>query len=362
MRNSALSAVLLVGLASVAAGEPAATFRVRTIPVKGQPTHLLVHQDRLFVSSFPADELTVIDRGTRKPVRVQGDTPGESIVANGKVFVGLVFDKVAVLDRGTLKEVRRLPLVGDGCFAASPDGKTVYYATNSRNEFHIIDTETCRIRTVPYPSGGRGIGHGSVALAPDGKRLYLGIQRGQGPNGNCFLAVYDLAKDDYVGTIALFQTDQAGNSDDSIPAGMTFSPDGRLLYVGMMQCLVGVRVVDTQALRIANNVWFQPGPQNKHFTNVDPLEVATFRDWLLCVNRNNSELVVVDRATTKALARLTFPDGGQPMRTIAVEEDRLYLGGNQSVHELNGRKLARLIERAGRDAVKTPLEIKLKPR
>lgn len=361
MSNPALAVVLFAGLASVAAGEPVATLRVRTTPVKGEPTHLLIDKDRLFVSSFPSDELAVLDRGRRKPRRVQAANPGESVVANGKVFVGLVFDKVVVLDRDTLKEVRRLPLVGDGCFAASPDGKTVYYATNSRNEFHIIDTATFRFKTVPYPAGGRGIGHGSLAVAPDGKRLYLGIQRGQGPNGNCFLAVYDLAKDDYAGTVALFQTDQAGGSDDSIPAGMAFSPDGRLLYVGMMQCLVGVRVIDTQALRIANNVWFQPGPANRHFANVDPLEVAVYRDWLLCVNRNNAELVVVDRATTKPLARLTFADGGQPMRTIAVRDDRLYLGGNQAVHELNGRRLARLIERARRDAA-TPLEIALKAR
>lgn len=39
------------------------------------------------------------------------------------------------------------------------------------------------------------------------------------------------------------------------------------------------------------------GPKNKYFQWVDPLGVAVYRRWLLSVNRNNNERVVVDRAS-----------------------------------------------------------------
>lgn len=374
-----------------AAQPPALTLAVRTLPVKGVPETLLVHQDRLFVACFHGSNLSVFDTNTRQethqlffdayevpanpkagtPRGVHRCPPGDLVVANGKVFVGQVFsDQVLVLDLKTLWVVKRLPLGGQGHFAAAADGKTVYYASNEKNAFHIIDTETYQYRTVAYPPGGRGIG--CVALGPDGKRLYLGIQRGgkapdgvERTGGNAFLAVYDLAKNAYAGTAYLAQRTQGDNSDDSIPYRLVFSPDGRLLYVGMFQSLAGVQVLDTATLRRVDHIPFQAGPKNKHFQWVDPLGLVMYRGWLLSVNRNNNEVMVVDRASLKAVARLTFAGDGHQLKTIALQGERIYLGDEaaRAVHELSGRKLARLIKRAQRDGkAKLPLEVTLAAR
>ncbi len=60
--------------------------------------------------------------------------------------------------------------------------------------------------------------------------------------------------------------------------------------------------------------------------------------------------------------RLTFAGEKHQLQTLAVQEDRIYLGDNaqQAVHELNGRKLARLINRTLRAGeTPTPLEVTL---
>ncbi len=331
MRNWTLAVVLLCGGSSaVDAQQPGRlTFPVHTIPVKGQPSHLLVHQDRLFVSCFHGGNLGVFDTATRKelqqlffdasespaipeqgvPRSVYRCPPGETVAANGKLFVGQTFsDHIIVFDLKTMWVVKRLVLGGNGSLAASADGKTVYFASAEKNEFHIIDTETYKVRTVPYPTAGTGIG--CVALGPDGKRLYLGIQRGgKQPDGkqffgsNAFLAVYDLTKGVYAGTTDLAQT-EPGNTDSeiAIPFSLAFSPTGRFLYVGMFQSLAGIQVVDTTTLKLVGNIPFKAGPKNTHFKWVDPLAVKVYRRWLLAVNRNNNELVFVDRETAKLVA------------------------------------------------------------
>src|SRR5271163_805576 len=86
---------------------PARTLAVHAIPVKGAPDRLLVHQDRLFVSSFRGEDLSVFDTKTRQrlhqlffdayeipagpktgtPRNVDRCRPGDLVVANDKVFV-----------------------------------------------------------------------------------------------------------------------------------------------------------------------------------------------------------------------------------------------------------------------------------
>src|SRR5262249_19683331 len=157
---------------------------------------------------------------------------------------------------------------GEGYFVAAADGKTVYYATNRKGELHIIDPETYRIQTVPYPEGGRGIGIQSVALGPDGRHLYLGIQRGgKAPagaarTGGPFLAVYALTKRAYVGTTYLGPT-AADDNDPAIPAQLAFAPDGKHLYLGTFQSRAGIQVLDTATLQLGAGIAFPKGPKNQ---------------------------------------------------------------------------------------------------
>jgi outer membrane protein assembly factor BamB len=376
--------------------EPGVTLAVREIKLNGAPSELLLDQGKLYVSSFRGANLSVIDLASRRRLHelhldayesvtevvgvmelvpkkrhVLLYPPGDLVAANGKLFVGQIFsDFLVVFDLATMWVVKRIPIEGEGNFAAAPDGKTVYFASNKKNEFYAIDTETYRFRTVRYPEGGRGIG--SIALSPDGKRLYLGIQRGgrapdgrEHAGGNCFLAVYDLTKRRYAGTLYLAQILQAGESDDGVPDKLLFSSDGRKLYAGMFQSLAGIYVIDPEKLRIERNIAFSTNPRNRYFNWVDPIGLATYQTWLLAANRNNRELVVLDGTSYKLLARMSFAEENRGIAKVVVAGDRIYFGDGfediRAVYELNGRGLARALRAARVDAkADNPLEITLR--
>jgi DNA-binding beta-propeller fold protein YncE len=373
---------------------PGVTLTARIIKIDGSPHDLLLNQGRLYVSCFHGANLSVVEtRSHRTALQVhldayESDTgprgdepgapgrrqvhlcpPGDLIAASGKLFVGQVFsDALVVFDAATMWVVKRIPIAGEGYFAASPDGKTVYFASNAKDEFYVIDTASYRFRAVPYPAGGRGIG--AAAVSPDGKRLYLGIQRGgTAPDGklraggNCFLAVYDLERQRYAGTVYLAQLLPSGDSDDGIPRKLLFSADGRRLYAGMAQSLAGLYVIDAAALKVERNIAFAPSGKNKSFAWVDPVGLATYRGWLLVANRNNGELVVLDDSSSRPLARLSFADEGRGVGTVVVGGDRIYLGdeGSRAVYELSGHKLRRALRGAAPGAGSdTPLEVDLR--
>src|SRR5262245_43187899 len=335
--------------------ERRASLPVRAIPLEGSPSHLVLDQGKLYVSSFHGDSLTVCDARKRRPLQklhldayeelvpqlqdgreigkkreVRLYPPGDLVAANGKLFVGQVFsDSVVVFDLATMWVVKRLPVGGEGNLAATADGKKVFFASNRKNEFYVIDTETYEYETVPYPPGGRGIG--SAAVSPDQKRLYLGIQRGgRAPDGqehgggNSFLAVYDLEPKRYASTIYLAQLDQSGTSDDSTPDAITFSADGKQVIVGMFQSLAGIYVIDPATLKVERNVAFAPNAKNT-YAWVDPLGLATYRGWLLSANWKNREVMVLDATSFRVLARVTFADERHVITRVVVAEDRIYL-------------------------------------
>jgi DNA-binding beta-propeller fold protein YncE len=363
---------------------------VRPIPVDGSPSRLVLDQDKLYVGCFHGENLTVCDIRSHRPIQklhldayeslagpspngegvarrrtVHLCPPGDLVAANGKLFVGQVFSEfVVVFDLATMWVVKRIPVGGEGELAASADGKKVYFASNQKHEFYVIDTETYEVETVPYPAGGRGIG--GVAVSPDQKRLYLGIQRGgQAPDGkehgggNSFLAVYDLDARRYAGTVYLAQTDTPGTSDDSTPDAVAFSPDGRQVYVGMFQSLAGIYVIDAVSLKVVRNIAFPANARNS-FPWVNPVGLAVYRGWLLSANRSNHEVMVLDGSSFRVLARLTFAEAKHCVTRIVVTEDRIYLSDQDAgcVYELDGRKLAKRLQGASPDADK-PLELTL---
>lgn len=380
--------LLQLGLMGIFAGIPETpvprtelAIPVTSIPVDGRPEKLHVAQGRLFVSSFQGANISVFDLRTRElikkieldayevyvPLKVKGKVigktrevrlypPGEMVVANGKVFVGQVFsDQLVVLDLKTLRPIKRLPLGGEGVFAATSDGKTIYYASNQKSEFYSIDTEGYDYLTEPYPGGGRGIG--SIALDPKEQRIYLGIQRGgahpdglERGGGNSFLAIFDLAKRKFEGTIYLATLPGPGWSDDSIPKKLLFSSDGRRLHIGMFQSLPGIRVVDTETRKILHDIPFAPNARNKHFPWVDPMSLEFAGDWLLSVNRHNREVAVMDQATNKPVARLSFVNGKHEPTCILAYDEFLYLcdPGCDCVHIISAADLRKCLAPLGK--------------
>ena len=379
-----------------AADDNRAPLVIDALEIGARPSELLVHDGKLYVGSFHGAHITVFDLKTRRqlrrirldayinrnPIVVNGKPvgfrsevricpPGDMVVASGRIFVNqMCGDSVAVLEVPSLKIVKRLP-IGVGSTIASGDGKTVYHADGLRNCFHIVDAETLACETIGFPEGGRGVG--ALSLSPDGKRLYVGIQRGgtapdgkkRRSSGNAFLAVYDLVRKRYVGTVYLAQLTEGGGSDDSIPKQILATADGRLLYIGMFQSLAGIRVVDTQALRIVRDIVFKKNARNRHFEWVDAFSLALYDDWLLSVNRNNRELAVIDRSNDKLIATLDLGPSDFGPRGLLVADHLAYIchHGRECVYILDVRVLKqRITESLRRGSGDGHIRLSLSPR
>ena len=297
---------------------------IHVFPGGYQPNHLLKHNGRLFVSNWGTPQkgnIAIINPEARaiegtieldkyEQLRpsdgariVLQHPPGNIACADGKLFVGQVFsDFVLVIDIETQCIIKRIPIPGggEGAIAASPDGRKVYFASNKVPSLFIIDSATYKFSTVDFPKGGRG----SLCVLPHPHEplLYIGIQRGGNPRGvtplggASFLAVYDLDQHRYFGTLYLSEVER-GKSNDSSPICLTYDEAHACLSVGMFQLLRGICRVDELGGEILDSLRFSPNSRNEHFRWVDPLSQALHRDKLLSVNRNNRELVTLDKLT-----------------------------------------------------------------
>ena len=288
------------------------------------PNHLLKHEGRLFVSNWGAPQkgnIAIINPEARsiegiieldkyeqlRPTDggriVVQHPPGNIACAGGKLFVGQVFsDFVLVIDIESQSIINRIliPGGGEGAIAASPDGRHVYFASNKVPSFFVIDSATYSYSAVDYPRGNRG----SLCVLPHPSEplLYIGISSGNNPRGvtpprgGSFLAVYDLNRHRYVGSLYLAEVER-GRSDTSSPICLTYDEAHSCLFVGMFQSMRGICRVDELGGEILDNLRFVPNSRNKHFRWADPLSQTLYRDKLLSVNRNNRELVTLNKLT-----------------------------------------------------------------
>src|SRR5947208_1376071 len=142
------SLLLLAGLMLGAAPDKVPTLPTRMLSLPTDPAHLRVAEKQLFISGFHSGKLVMVPPGGKKPAQelrldayetyridpkqgevreVRHAAGGDLVVANGKIFVGQVFQgSLLVVDQATFTPVKRLSLGGEGCLAASNDGKTVY--------------------------------------------------------------------------------------------------------------------------------------------------------------------------------------------------------------------------------------------
>jgi WD40 repeat protein len=245
----------------------------------------------------------------------------------GNFFVGQVFSEfVLAIDIETHSIVKRIivPGGGEGAIAASPDGRYIYFASNRVNRLFIIDSATYEYQEVDYPAGGRGC----MCLLPHPSKplLYVGIQRGGSlggtsySGGNCFLATFHLTERRYVGNLYLAEL-MGGRSDDSTPICLTYDEEDGCLFVGMFQSQRGICRVDELGREILSDFRFSPNTNNKYFPWVDPLSQALYRDKLLSVNRNNCELVTLDKRSGRIESATFLGDAPNGPRAVVVVDD-----------------------------------------
>ncbi len=161
---------------------------------------------------------------------------------------------------------------------------------------------------------------------PSKPLLYIGIQRGgvldgtSLPGGNCFLATYDLARQRYANTLYLAEV-FGSRSDDATPVCLTYDDEQNRLLVGMFQSLRGICTVDESGSRIMSNWRFERKASNSHFRWVDPLSQTLYRDLLLSVNRNNRELVILDRQSGYVRHSVHLGEAPDGPHSVVVVDD-----------------------------------------
>ena len=321
---------------------------IHAFPDGFQPHHLLKHDGRLFVSNWgvpSAGNIAIINpearaiegiieldkyeqRGLTDGQRtVLQHPPGNMACADGKLFVGQVFsDFVLVIDIETQSIIKRIaiPGGGEGAIAASLDGRHVYFASNKVPSLFLIDSATYEFSAVDYPRGTKG----SLCILPHPYKplLYIGIQRGNNPpgvapiRGGSSLAIYDLARHSFIGNLYLAEVER-GISDNATPFCLTYEEEHECLFVGMFQSLRGICRVDELGGEILDNHRFSPNCRNKHFRWVDPLSQALYRDKLLSVNRNNRELVMLDKLSGRIERSVYLGEAPNGPHSIAIFGD-----------------------------------------
>ncbi|WP_423200852.1 restriction endonuclease [Cupriavidus sp. H19C3] len=315
---------------------------VYAFPPGTQPSDLLRHGDFIITANWAGCSISIINPSTKSIVRtidldkydlvsngkreIHGHPPGSLVVADGRLFVGQVFsDVIIVIDMATHAIIRRIPIPGggEGQLSVSKDETEVYFASNLLSQFHIIDTATYALETVAYPGGGRGCL--SILRHPSNRLLYLGVTRGghidgKGyPHANSYLAIYDLARREYVAEVQLAELVN-GQADDAMPVCITYDDLHERVYVGMMQSNRGICVIDARSGKALQDIQFKPHEWSKPYQWVDPLSQCITDNLLLTVNRNNRELVAIDRDSLTAVGSALLGDAPNGPRSVVAWE------------------------------------------
>lgn len=321
-------------------GEPIYQF-----PSWAEPHDVLLYNNCIITANWAGCSISIVNPISKAIVRtidldkyeaissqngereIRSHPPGSLAVADGRLFVGQVFSEVVlVIDLATHAIVKRiaLPGGGDGQLEVSHGEKEIYFASNRVNQFYIIDIATYAVTTLAYPEGGRGCM--SLLRHPTLPLLYIGIQRGgridgQGyPHANCYLAIYDLSRQIYIADAQLAEINN-GRADDATPACLTYDDLHNRIYVGMFQSSRGICVLDAESGTSIQDIRFETNPWSKPFRWVDPLSQALTAGLLLSVNRNNRELVILDRASLQLKKGIFLGDAPNGPRAVLVWDE-----------------------------------------
>jgi YVTN family beta-propeller protein len=210
--------------------------------------------------------------------------------AGPKAYVGLFQDNaVAVLDTSSQRVLSTVAVpAGPHGIVVTPDGRKVYVSSDGASTVSVVDTArdqvTASVEVGAEPHGlaitpdGRQVlvgGWGAnqvllidtatdrvvgelpvakahnIAVSPDGRLAYVGSQE----QGALALAILDLASRTQVGRVPLEQT----------PRGLSFSPDGRWLYLTQAG-VDAVAVLDVASNQFTAQIPIGPSPHFPLFT------------------------------------------------------------------------------------------------
>jgi YVTN family beta-propeller protein len=219
------------------------------VPLGGHPNNLTITEDgqRVLVGIRESSGwLEVIDSATLKKTKsipVSGPVHNVYVTPDGKYAVAGSIDAktLTVVNLQSEQAVWNLNL-GSGvrpmAFEANPDGSTkrIFAQLSDFNGFAVVDfarhVEVERIK-LPDQPGGYGIAEGrtgtpshGIGVAPDGKSLWIASTA-----ANAFFQ-YELPSLMFLGHVERPHVYPQGQKPSgSVPEWITFTPDGKVLYV-----------------------------------------------------------------------------------------------------------------------------------
>lgn len=219
------------------------------LPLGGHPNNLTITKDgkRVLVGIRESTGwLEVFDTASRKKTKsipVSGPVHNVYVTPDGKYAVAGSIDtkNLTVVDLQTEQAVWNLNM-GSGVrpmtFEANPDGSTkrIFVQLSSFNGFAVVDfakrIEERRIK-LPDQPGGYGIAEGrtgtpshGIGVSPDGKSLWVASTAANA------LFQYELPSLKLLGHVELPRVYPQGEKPSgSVPEWITFTPDGKVLYV-----------------------------------------------------------------------------------------------------------------------------------
>jgi YVTN family beta-propeller protein len=161
---------------------------------------------------------------------------------------------VSVIDTASKTVIHNVPVGSEPvAVAVSPNTSAVYVANSFSNSVTVIHTGTFRTQTIALPSSKYGY-PSSIAVAPDGKHVYVAVNNAQPDFGNapCWILGIDTSTLQVVSATRIFY-----------PMALTVSPDGTAVYVvgGLSDTLYTISITTNQithAVALTNGGPTQP--------------------------------------------------------------------------------------------------------
>jgi PQQ-dependent catabolism-associated beta-propeller protein len=220
---------------------------LRTLPSGQDPECFDLDRDgkTIFISNEETAELSQLDLASGKITRkvsVGGEPEGVTLRPDGKIVyvTSEAENQVAAVDVRSLEVVARIPTgARPRAIAFSAGGDTAFVTDELGSSITLIDAHRHTVvGTLELPSKGAPTRPMGVALAPDGRRLYVSTGRGS------TVAVIDVATRQLVTMI--------GNVGTR-PWGIAVSPDGKRLYTANGPSN-DVSIIDLTTNRVARRV------------------------------------------------------------------------------------------------------------
>lgn len=311
---------------------------VNTIETEGGVENIVRNEKYTIIGCWNPNKLIVLNYSLNKVTELELDTffnvnlqehrvcsPGEMVIVGNKLIVDQSFgENLLVYDLNTFKIIHRIPIGGEGKLIKSNDESKLYYYARKKKKLFQININDFAYHSLKLP---KDVWVNSMGISQDGQKLYLGINKKvdtpEKPEKTSGILIYDVEKKKYTSEISLETELPMGLLDTyKVPYRIIENQNTGQLYIGMFQAYAGLKIIDLYEQNSVEDIIFKPkGHSTRHWAN--PLFMNIYRNWLICANRENHELIMINLKDWKKAISIPLGFAPQPM---TLKNDQLIIG------------------------------------